>query len=147
MKKLLTISLLISLLLSIVGCAGGVTLTSTAEYEDCILSLDSAEVSTNEEQKQILTVQATYTNNNSEPLYALSCFGVKVFQDDVEQTNISNINGSEEALIKEIKDGQSLQVSYVFELTTDSPVEILVCTPTANEEIIARLDYPPQEEE
>ena len=132
---------LLFLMFSIVGCSAEQPLTSTAEFEDCILSLDNAEISTNDEQQYILTVNATYTNNGSEPLYALCSFGIKVFQNDIEQMDISDINGDEQTLIREVKNGQSLQVSYKFELTDNSPVEILVCTPTADEEIIAKLEY------
>lgn len=132
---------LFTLAILITGCSGQKELTNIAEYEGCTLELTGGKVETADTGKEVLRVSATYTNSNSEPLYALCSFGVKAFQNDTEINDLSDINGNEAILIKEVKNGKSLSVSYVFELTDESPVEILVCTPTADEETIAKAVY------
>lgn len=127
--------------ISLVGCNSEVKLTNIAEYEDCTLELMSGTVETTDTGVQVLRVTATYTNNNSEPLYALCSFGVKAFQNDTEVADLSDINGTESVLIQEVKDGKSLSVSYIFELNEESPVEVVVCTPTAEEKPIAKVIY------
>lgn len=144
MKKIkvaLIVTCLIVFSLSVIGCSSEKELTNIAEYDGCTLELTSGKVETTDTGKEVLTVSATYTNSNSEPLYALCSFGVKAFQNDTEINDLSDINGSEAVLIKEVKDGNSLSVSYVFELTNESPVEVTVCTPTADEQVIAKVVY------
>lgn len=144
MKKIkvaLIVTCLIVFSLSVIGCSSEKELTNIAEYDGCTLELTGGKVETTDTGKEVLTVSATYTNSNSEPLYALCSFGVKAFQNDTEINDLSDINGSEAVLIKEVKDGNSLSVSYVFELTNESPVEVTVCTPTADEQVIAKVVY------
>lgn len=116
-------------------------LTNIGKYDGCTLELTGGEAKTSDTGKTVLNVSATYTNDNEDPLYALCSFSVKAFQNDVEIEDISDINGDEATLIKEVKDGQSISVNYVFELSDDSPVEVFICTPTADEEIIAKVVY------
>ena len=125
---------------------GGVTptekeLTNTAVYEDFTLVLNGANVETTENGAQVLRVNATYTNNANEPYYAFQCFAVRAFQHDKQITDISNINLGEAALIQEIKNGQTLNVSYIFELTDLSEVEILIGEPTADQCTIGKAIY------
>lgn len=140
-KVTLMVACFALLVVSLTGCSGKKELTNIAEYEGCTLELTNGIIETTDTGKQVLIVSATYINNNSEPLYALCSFGVKAFQNDTEINDLSDINGNEAVLIEEIKNGKSLSVSYVFEITDESPVEVLVCTPTASEETIAKAIY------
>lgn len=141
-KVAVIVACLIIVVVSLVGCSGEVELTNIAEYEDCTLELMGAIVENTDTGTQVLRVTATYTNNSAEPLYALCSFGVKAFQNDTEVADLSDINGTEAVLIQEVKDGNSLSVSYVFELNEETtPVEVIVCTPTAEEKPIAKAIY------
>lgn len=137
----LTFVCFVVLVFAITGCSSEKELTNVAEYDGCTLELTGSKVETTDTGKAVLRVSATYTNGNSAPLYALCSFGVKAFQNDTEINDLSDINGSEAVLVKEVKNGKSLSVSYVFELTTESPVEVTVCSPTADEQVIAKAVY------
>ena len=67
---------------------------------------------------------------------------MKAFQNDVEISDVSDINGEEAALIQSVKDGASLQIQYVFEMVDEGDVEVQVYTPTADEVLIAEKLYP-----
>ena len=116
-------------------------LTNTAVYEDYTLVLNGATTETTETGAQVLRVKATYTNNSQEPCYAYQCFAVRAFQHDKEITDISNVNLGEAALIQALKNGQSLEVSYIFELADLSEVEILIGEPTADQTSIGKASY------
>ncbi len=78
------------------------------------------------------------------------CFAVRAFQNDTQLDDITNVNeesnvGDSAELIREVKDGASLEASYVFILTDDSDVEIRVCTPTADENLLAQKIFNKQE--
>lgn len=120
-------------------------LTNTAVFEDFTLVLNNAILETAENGAQVLRVNATYTNNSNEPYYAFQCFAVRAFQHDKQITDVSNINLGEAALIQEIKNGQSIDVSYVFELVDLSEVEILIGEPTADQTTIGKASYTPGE--
>lgn len=142
MKKILTILSALVLTLCLVGCGSDEKeITDLATYEDYTLKLENAEFDVDEEGRNVIKVYATYTNNSSEPQYALSCFVLKAFQNNVEITDLSDINGNESTLIEEVKDGASLSVSYVFELTDESDVEVLVSEPTADQTTIGKQTY------
>jgi hypothetical protein len=129
--------------LVLAGCAGETPkeVTNTAVYEDFTLVLGDAEKFTDAAGQEMLRVYATYTNSSSDPYYSYSCFAVRAFQNDVELADNSDINGSEAALISEVKNGQSIEVTYVYALKDESEVEVLVGTPTADEETIGRQVY------
>jgi len=141
MKKVLLVILLI--VACVCSCAADTPaspkeLTNKGEYNNCTLVLGDAEVKENK-----IAIHAAYTNNNeTEPLYALCSFIVKAFQDDVAIDDISDINGEQSSLIKETKNGKTIGVTYLFQLTDkQSDVEILICTPTASEDIIGKKIY------
>ncbi len=146
-KVALIVACFLSLAISLTGCSSeqetttSNELTNIAEYDGSSLELTGGEVETTDDGVEVLRVSATYTNNNSEPQYASSAFAVKAFQNDTEINDVSDINGNEATLIQEVKNGKSLSVSYVFELTDESKVEVYVCTPTADEEKIAEAVY------
>lgn len=141
MKKYLLLALLCIVVFTFTGCETEKTLTNIAEYEGCKLEVADYSVETTDTGKTLLKVFAHYTNTNSTPYYAYCSFSVKAFQHNTELVEVSNINGDEASLIREVKDGASLSVCYVFELDDESPVEVLVCTPTASEEIIAKAVF------
>lgn len=137
MKRIGLLTLIVTLMFVFTAC--GETekeLTNVAEYDDCVLTIGDLERTSDDS----ICVHATFTNNSEEAAYALSCFSVKAFQSDTELENVSDINDNEVALTKKVKNGESVEVSYVFSLTEgeDSPVEVLVCTPTSDEEVIAK---------
>lgn len=146
-KVALIVACFLSLAISLTGCSSeqetttSKELTNIAEYDGSSLELTGGEVETTDDGVEVLRISATYTNNNSEPQYASSAFAVKAFQNDTEINDVSDINGNEATLIQEVKNGKSLSVSYVFELTDESKVEVYVCTPTADEEKIAEAVY------
>ena len=70
-------------------------------------------------------------------------FAIKAFQNGKELDDITNVNetadvGDSAQNIKEVKDGASVNGSYVFKLADDSEVEVRVCTPTADEDMLAK---------
>lgn len=143
MRKLIPI-LLVLLLLT--GCGEAPKeLTNIAEYEGCKLELLDGIVST-VDNKQVLKVSAIYTNDNEEPLYEYCSFDVKAFQNDTELVELSDINGEEANLIKEVRNGQSLKVTFVFELADSSEVDVLIRTPTADTVTIGKKLYLQKEE-
>ena len=153
MQKLVMLIMVIAVLLN--GCViefaptdgsnkdGGskTELTRIAKYENTQLELLNGISFVSEDGKQMMRVRAVYTNNGEEPMYALSSFSVRAFQDDVELTDCSDINGDQATLIQEVKNGQSVEVEYIFETPGLSEVEVLIGTPTADEETIGRAVY------
>ena len=137
MKKALSIGLIFVMVLSFASCAiESKELTETAVYEDFTLVLGESEITDGR-----ITIHATYTNASQDPYYAFSCFAVRAFQNDKALKDVSDVNGDQAALIKEIKNGQSLEVTYVFELEDTSPVEVLVGEPTADMTTIGKRLY------
>lgn len=138
MKKIVLFLILIVLVVGMTAC--GRELTETGVYEDFTLTLESAE-RFEVEGVSYARVHVTYTNKSSDPYYALCCFSVRAFQNDTEIADVSDINGNEATLIKEVKNGQSVEVTYVFELVDESAVEVLIGEPTAECKTIGRAVY------
>ena len=90
------------LIVSLSGCGTesqeSPELTNTGVYDGYTLTLESATPETDDSGKQLIRVNATYKNDNSNPAYAYSCFSVRAFQNGQELTEISDINGSESEL-------------------------------------------------
>ena len=144
MKKIFVLLLTVVMVLTITACGSNETekqLTNKAEYENSVLELGEATIFTSENGDKVAKVEATYTNNDAEPLYALSAFAVRAFQNDKELADASDINGDEASLIQEVKDGRSISVTYVFVLDDDSPVEVLIGEPTADQTTIGKKLY------
>lgn len=142
MKKLLSILCIILLVFSMTGCgAEQKELTNVAVYEDYQLELTSAEKFTTDEGKLCMRVKGVYTNNSADPEYGLACFAVRAFQNDTELTECTDINGEDSSLTVEVKNGASVDVSYAFELAEDSEVEVLIGTPTADQDTIGKAVY------
>lgn len=144
MKKLIILLLAMVMIFTVTACGSTETqkqLTNTAEYDNSILELEEANIVTTDNGDKVVKVEATYTNKNAEPLYALSAFAVRAFQNDKELRDISDINGDEASLIQEVKDGQCVSVNYAFILDDDSEVEILIGEPTADQTTIGQKTY------
>ena len=143
MRKICFMLALVLLILSVSGCSESAEKEwgTTATYDNCILELQNAVTKTNADGESLLYVTAHYTNEQSEPLYAYCSVSVKAFQNDRALEDCSDINEGEKSLITEVKNGNSVSVCYAFALTDDSPVEVLVCTPTAEEKILAKKSY------
>ncbi len=144
MKKIIITLCALILTLSLVGCTEETPpkeLTNTAEYEDFVLVLGDAEKFTDDTGMNMVRVSATYTNNSQDPYYAASCFAVRAFQNDKELDEYTNVNGEEDNLAREIKNGETIEVSYCFALADDSEIEILIGTPTADMDTIGRQVY------
>ncbi|MCD8342383.1 MAG: DUF5067 domain-containing protein [Clostridiales bacterium] len=154
MRKFLSLFLSLFLVLSLSACgtddsgqssgsssAGSEAEPATgtvAEYDDTVTELLDAEF-----DEGTIRVYVEYTNNGSEGMYQYESFSVKAFQNDAELADISDINDDESSanLIVEVKDGASIECSYVFELTDDADVEVRIYTPTADEELLATKTY------
>lgn len=115
--------------------------SSTAEYENTELELKDASKTTLDDGTEALLVNAVFTNNTSEGIYAMSAFAVNAFQNDTQIEDISDINGDQSSLTTEVKDGQSIDVQYCFRLNDDSPVEIDICEPTADQNKLGGTTY------
>ena len=88
----------------------------------------------------MVRVYVKYTNSGAEDMYMLESFALKAFQGDTELLDCTDIN-EETALIQSVKDGNSTQGGYVYQLVTDDPVVVKVFTPTADEELLALREY------
>lgn len=142
MKKLLIALCAILATFSLVACGSAPKeITNVAVFEDWQLELKDAEVFINDEGKQMLRVNAVYTNNGGEPCYALSSFAVRAFQTGIELDDYNDIDGNESGLIHEINNGASVDIAYVFALPEETETEVLVGTPTADMETIGRRIY------
>lgn len=142
MKKMLSIMLAGVLMLAVSGCSETPKeLTNIGVFEDYQLELTGAEKFTNDEGQSMVRVKGVYTNNAADPEYGLACFAVRAFQNDTELTDYTDINGDESSLITEVKNGASVDVSYVFKLTDESEVEVLIGTPTADQDTIGKAVY------
>lgn len=144
MKKLVILSLVMTMIFIVTACGNTETqkqLTNIAEYSNSILELEEANIITMDNGDKVIKVEAIYTNKNAEPLYALSAFAIRAFQNDKELIDVSDINGDESSLIQEVKDSQSISVEYAFILDDDSEVEILIGEPTADQLTIGKKTY------
>lgn len=144
MRKLavfLTIIVMMIVLTSCGSMAVETKYTNKAEYEKSVLELGEANIITNDSGENVVVVEAIYTNNSSEPLYALSAFAVRAFQNDMQLIDVSDINGDEASLVQEVRDGQSIAVTYVFLLEDNSPIELLIGEPTAEQATIGKQIY------
>ena len=67
MKKLATLMLVVMMAFSITACGSTEEtkkeLTNTAEYEECVLTLGDAEITTNDNAEKLAKANATLTNN------------------------------------------------------------------------------------
>ena len=146
-KKLISIGMMFLLMMGLVACGGttqkptNAELTNVANYEGTSLELLDATIAASEDGKTVIKVAANYKNDNAEALYSYCSFAVKTYQNGIELRDVSDINGNEAALIQEVKDGASLQVCYVFELSDTSDIEVNICTPTADANVIAKKVY------
>ena len=144
LKKLCSFCMVVALIMGLCACGNVDTqteLSNVANYEGTTLELLDATVCASEDGKTVIKVQAVYQNDNAEALYAYCSFSVKAYQNGVELLDVSDINGNEAVLIQEVKDGASLQVCYVFELSDTSDVEVNICTPTADALVKAKKVY------
>ena len=145
MKRFILILVSFVLLCSLVGCGDTAEppkeLTETATFEDFTLTLGEAERFTDNNGNEMLRVHAVYTNNGQDPYYAASCFAVRAFQNDVELDRYFSVDGEEDNMAKEIRNGQSIDVLYFFALGDNSEVEVLIGEPTADMKSIGRRVY------
>lgn len=144
MKKIILSVAACLLLLS--GCGTTpqeVSIDNVAVYEEYTATLADAEYFTADDGGNMIRVYVEYTNNGADGMYMLESFIVKAFQNDTELADRTDINDDVESvtLIQEVKDGQTIAGSYVFELTDTSPVEVRLCSPTADEELLAVKEY------
>lgn len=149
MKKVFALMLAAVMVFALVACGSegssdtAKEITDVAVYEDTQADILDAEFFTTEDGISAVRVNFKYTNNSADGLYMYESFAVHAFQNDVELNEITDINeepevGNSAELIREIKDGASLEGSYVFALSDDSDVEVRVFTPTADEELLAQ---------
>lgn len=145
MKRIVLFLISFVLLGSLVGCGDTAQpqkeLTETAAFEDFILTLGEAERFTDNNGNEMLRVHAVYTNNSQDPYYAASCFAVRAFQNDVELDRYYSVDGEEDNMATEIRNGKSIDVLYFFALGDTSEVEVLVGEPTADMKSIGRRIY------
>ena len=156
MKKMAAIIMTAFLMMGLAAC--GATdnagtqkeITDVAVYEDTQANILSADFYDLEDGTSVVRVHFKFTNNQADGLYMYECFAVRAFQNDTQLDDLTNVNedaetGDSAELIREVKDGASLEGSYVFKLADDSNVEIRVCTPTADEELLAKKIFSNQE--
>lgn len=143
MKKTLSILLTVALIVCAFSACGAPEkeLTQTAEFDDCIMEILDATKVTDETGANYAQVTAKYTNNSETPLYAYCSFKVTAFQNNQALEDCSDVNGEQSDLIKEIKSGESLNVTYLFKLTDESKFDVFVCSPTADEQQLAKAVF------
>jgi len=149
MKKVFAILIMLTMVLVFTACGSEgeaepeQEITNIAVYEDTQAEIMDAEFYDTDDGTHAVRVNFKFTNNTDEGLYMSECFSVHAFQNDTELNDITDINedpaeGNSAELIREVKGGESLECSYVFECSDDSDVEVRVCTPTADEELLAQ---------
>ena len=79
--------------------------------------------------QKALQVNVRFTNNSSEGIYALAAISIMAYQNDIEVEDITDINqdsseGNSGNLTVSIRNGKSIEGSYTFALTDDSPVDV-----------------------
>jgi outer membrane lipoprotein-sorting protein len=118
---------------------------AAAEYDTYRVELQDAEFFTQDDQPMV-RVYMEYTNNGPDGLYLMESFSIKAFQNDVQIEDRTDINDDalSAPVIQEVKNGESIVGSYVFALSDSSDVEVRVCTPTADEDLLACKIYPAQ---
>lgn len=144
MKKAVIMLTAVLILVLLTACGAAPTektYTDTAVYDDMSLQLLDCSITEGEDGREYLAVKAEYKNDQPDPYYAMCSFVVKAFQGDVELEDSSDINGADADLIKEVRNGEMITVTYRFALNGRSAVEVLICEPTANEAILARKSY------
>lgn len=147
MKEVFAAVLTAFLLIFIAGC-GEVApkeFTNIGEYDECTLELLDGTIVTTEEG-QFLKVNAVYTNNKENPQYGSSAFAVRAFQNDKELDDWSFGQDNSGDLTREVRNGTSVNVSFLFKLDDNSEVEVLIGTPTADMETVGRAAYLTTEE-
>lgn len=112
-------------------------LTKIATFDSMQAELLGVEQAKTEEGDAI-RVRFRFTNNSNAGMYMYESFAVKAFQDGVSLIDITDINDAGESanLIREVKDGASIDCSYVFLANGMSDVNVQVCEPTAYERIL-----------
>lgn len=150
MKRIAIISaVIVILILVLAACGGSATeekpeIGTVAEYDSGIAELQDAEFYTADDGSNRIRVNIKYTNPSADPCYLLSAFAMKAFQNgkEIEDMAYMDINTDEgRSLIQEVKDGASVQAFRTFKLDDNSPVEVWICTPTANEDLLAMQTY------
>lgn len=146
MKRVLAAVVCLVMVLALCACGSEAgddkkELTSVGKYDKSVLELGDATIVTNDGGEKVVKVSATYSNNDTEPLYAYCSFAVRAFQNDVQLDEVSDINGDEAALIKEVKNGASVEVTYLFKMKADGPVEVLIGEPTADQATVGKKVY------
>lgn len=142
MKRVLPIILLLMFVLA--GCGTSESEIGTiAEYEDTKAELLKADFFTTDDGREMIRVYVRYTNDNSNDMYMLESFAVKAYQNEKELVDSTDINDDilSVPLIQSVKNGESLEGTYVFELRDTSSVEVQLCTPTADEISLAKNEY------
>lgn len=142
MKRILPIIFLLMFILT--GCGTSENEIGTiAEYEDTKAELLKADFFTTDDNREMVRVHVRYTNDNSNDMYMLESFSVKAYQNEKELVDNTDLNDDvlSVPLIQSVKNGESLEGTYVFELRDRSSVEIQVCTPTADEILLAKNKY------
>lgn len=142
MKRILSIMLLLIFMLA--GCGTSESEIGTiAEYEDTKAELLKADFFTTDDGLEMVRVHVRYTNDNTNDMYMLESFAVKAYQNKKKLVDYTDINDDvlSVPLIQSVKNGESLEGTYVFELRDRSSVEVQVCTPTADEIPLAKNEY------
>ena len=156
MKKVIAIIMTVFMMIGLAAC--GATdnteqqkeITDIAVYDDTQADILTAEFYDLENGTPVVRVHFKFTNNQADGLYMYECFAVRAFQNDTQLDDITNVNedsetGNSAELIREVKNGASLEGSYVFKLVDDSDVELRVCTPTADVDLLAQKIFSKQE--
>lgn len=122
------------------GCAAETPIGTVAVYEEYQAELLDAVFFTDDDGKRMITVNMRYTNKGVDAMYLLESFVVRAYQAETSLTDCTDIN-EEVSLIQEVKDGASIEAGYTFELTTKDNILVNVCTPTAEEQVLAEKEY------
>ena len=106
-----------------------------AVYDDQVMEILDGSI-----REDTLVVRVRFTDNSSDGFYAYESFACIAYQDGMELEEVTDINDDEmgAALIREVKNGTSIEGEYKFSISSDSDIEFLICAPTVEEDILAK---------
>lgn len=146
-KAVLTMAAMLAMAAGLfMGCEASVDQNpkdKRAEYENCTAEISSAALIPNYEGSQAIRIAFSFQNNGADAQYLLESFDIRAYQDDTELEYVSLNDQSEQAqnTIKAVKDGGQVECVMVFSMIQEGPVEVKICTPTADQKQLAQVVF------
>lgn len=113
---------------------------NVAIFDECTARIDKVSLAADGR----LRVQFTFTNLGTSSMYMYESFSVSVMQGGNTLKDVTDINNGpaqEKAVLTQVKDGQSVSCTYVFEGASKGQVMIDICEPTADQALLIEHMY------